>query len=42
MQATRPNLDKLATEFFEDGAAVTVTDPTLPYPPWLKLVISVA
>eukprot|EP01051_Picozoa_sp_SAG22_P016460 SAG22_NODE_2330_length_2707_cov_11.741181_2_plen_227_part_00 len=38
-EATRPNLDKPATEFFAAGAQVTVTDPTLPHPPWLKLVI---
>jgi hypothetical protein len=40
-KSTRPNLEKPASEFFGEGSTLAVTDPTLPYPPYLLLLISV-
>eukprot|EP01043_Picozoa_sp_COSAG02_P001537 COSAG02_NODE_33_length_50286_cov_83.550760_4_plen_196_part_00 len=40
-KSTRPNLEKPASEFFGEGSTLAVTDPTLPYPPYLLLQISV-
>ena len=39
--ATRPNLEKPASEFFGQGSTLAVTDPTLPHPPYVMLSINV-
>ena len=40
-RSTRPNLDKPASEFFGEGSILSVTDPTLPFPPYVILAINV-
>jgi hypothetical protein len=40
-KSTRANLCKPASEFFGEGSTLSVTDATLPFPPYLLLSINV-